>query len=277
MAGRRRRRGPQLTWRQKLDAWLESSLVQNGIIALIVLNAALFGLETFDGVVAVAGPVLHVLDNAILAIFVLELTLKFVARGFRALKDPWTVFDAIVIGLALMPATGSLSALRALRVLRVLRLVSAVPSMRRVVESLLRAIPGIGSVAALMLIIMYVAAVIGTRLFGDTHPQFFGGLGISFLTLFQILTVEGWPDIQRSVMEDHPYAWLFFVPFLIISTFAILNLFVGVIVDSMQSDVTAGTEEAVEDALDHSVLAQDVAALRGEIAGLRRELAGRGG
>ena len=268
---------PRIGWRARLGAWLDSMPVQNFIIGLILFNALLFGLETFDSVTAVAGPALRVLDTAILAVFVGELLLKFVARDIRMFRDPWTVFDFIVVGLALLPATGSLSALRALRVLRVLRLISSIPSMRKVVESLLRAVPGISSVAALILIIMYVGAVIGVRLFGDTHPQFFGSLGTALLTLFQVLTVEGWPDIQRSIMEQHPYAWLYFVPFLLIATFVILNLFVGVIVDSMQSEVTAETEAVVEEIRDEGAdVIRRLEALHVEIGELRRELAARG-
>jgi len=268
---------PRTGWRARLGAWLDSMPVQNFIIGLILFNALLFGLETFDSVTAVAGPALRVLDTAILAVFVGELLLKFVARDIRMFRDPWTVFDFIVVGLALLPATGSLSALRALRVLRVLRLISSIPSMRKVVESLLRAVPGISSVAALILIIMYVGAVIGVRLFGDTHPQFFGSLGTALLTLFQVLTVEGWPDIQRSIMEQHPYAWLYFVPFLLIATFVILNLFVGVIVDSMQSEVTAETEAVVEEIRDEGAdVIRRLEALHVEIGELRRELAARG-
>ncbi len=267
---------PKTGWRARLNAWLDSNGVQNFIIGLIIFNAVLFGLETFDGVMAAVGPALHVVDNVILAIFVGELALKFVARDVRMFRDPWTVFDVFVVGLALLPATGSLSALRALRVLRVLRLISSVPSMRKVVESLLRALPGLGSVGALILIIMYVGAIIGNRLFGDTHPQFFGSLGTSLLTLFQVLTVEGWPDIQRSIMEQHPYAWLYFVPFLLISTFVILNLFVGVIVDSMQSEVAGETEQVVEEIRDDTAdVISRLDALQSEIAGLRRELAAR--
>ena len=265
---------PNAGWRARLGAWLDSSRVQAFIIGLIIFNAFIFGLETFPSIMAAIGPTLHAIDYAILGIFVVELLLKFIARDVRMFRDPWTVFDALVIAIALLPATGALAALRALRVLRVLRLISAVPSMRRVVESLLRALPGIGSVGALILIIMYVGAVMGAKLFGGTHPQYFGDLGISLLTLFQVLTVEGWPDIQRSIMEQHPLAWMFFVPFLLVSTFVILNLFVGVIVESMQSEVAGETEEVVEEIKGESAqVLQRLEALQTEMSELRRELA----
>jgi voltage-gated sodium channel len=219
------------------------------------------------------GPALVFIDHVILAAFVLELLLKFVARDVRMFRDPWTAFDAVVVGLAFLPASGSLSALRALRLLR---LISVVPSMRRVVGSLLRALPGLGSVAALILLVMYVGAVIGLQDLRRDPPRVLRRLNRSLLTLFQVLTVEGWPDIQREVMTAHPYAWLFFVPFLLISTFVILNLFVGVIVEAMQSEVAGETEAVVEEIRDESAdVIRRLDALSNDIAALRRELAER--
>lgn len=230
--------------RDRLTTFLDAPPFQGIIIGLILLNALVFGLEAMPAVVAAIGPVLVALDQLILWIFVVEILVRLVVFGpARFFRDPWSVFDFIVIGMALLPATGSLSALRALRVLRVLRLVSVLPSLRAVVDALLRALPAMGSVAALLLLVLYVGAVIATRLYGTTYPDKFGDLGSSLLTMFQILTLEGWPDIMRMVLETHPYAWLFFVPFVLIATFAILNLVVAVIVESMQSGVQAVVAE----------------------------------
>ncbi|MFC5068004.1 ion transporter [Flaviflagellibacter deserti] len=236
-----------VSFRTRLADFLESSPAQTGIIALILVNAVIFGLETIPPVMAAIGPVLYALDHAILMVFVVEIAARLFAFGSRFFRDPWSVFDLAVIGIALLPATGSLSALRALRVMRVLRLVSAMPALRSVVDALLRAMPAMGSVAALLALVLYVGAVIATKLFGATHPEWFGDLGRSLLTLFQILTLEGWADIMRDVAEQHRFAWLFFVPFVLIATFAVLNLVVAVIVDSMQSGVRAAVAEEEEE------------------------------
>lgn len=216
---------------------------------------------------AVAGEALKAADRIILGLFVMELALRLTARGARFFREPWSVFDLAVVGLAFIPATGSLSALRALRVLRLLRLVSAVPSMRRVIEGLLRALPGMGAIAALLLLIVYIGAVIAANLFGADHPERFGSLGRAALTLFEVLTLEGWADLQREVMATHAWAWLFFVPFVIVTTLAVLNLFVAVIVEAMQSEVT----EALE--AEEAAVTQQLGALRAEVAALRQDLA----
>jgi voltage-gated sodium channel len=185
----------------------------------------------------VTGPAYEVLvkiDHVMLGFFVLELLLRLVAYGWRFFRDPWNVFDLLVVGVAVLPATESLSALRALRVLRVLRVISAVPALRRVVDGLLRAVPGMGAVGALLVLVMYVSAVIATGLFGATSPEYFGSLWTSLFTLFQAMTGEAWPDIARTVMETHPAAWIFFVLYILVVSFAVLNLFIAVIVNGME-------------------------------------------
>jgi voltage-gated sodium channel len=258
------------SWRERLADWLDSWPVQQAVTGLILFNAALFGLETSAAVMAQAGGLLDALDRVILAIFVVELALRLVAFGGRAFRDPWFVFDIVVVGLALVPATGALSALRALRVLRVLRLISTSPRLRAVVEALLRAVPGLGAIAGLLALILYVAAVIVTNLFGQTHPQWFGTLGVSLLTLFQILTLEGWADIQREVLTEHPLAWLFFVPYVLLTTFAMLNLFVAVMVEAMRTGVEVHTEEKVDEM--SSRMATELEQLKSEIVALRQAL-----
>lgn len=227
----------------KLQGVLESRRFQTGMIALIVVNAITLGLETSAVVMDAAGGLLMALDRFILGAFVLELTAKFVVYRTRFHKDPWNIFDFIVVGIALLPATGSLSVLRALRILRVLRLVSAVPSMRRVVSALLHAIPGMGSVVALLMLIFYVFSVAATKLFAATFPEWFGSVGASAYSLFQIMTLESWSmGIVRPVMEVYPHAWGFFLPFILLTSFAVLNLFIGIMVDAMQTQDKAGLE-----------------------------------
>jgi voltage-gated sodium channel len=221
-------------WRVRLEGWIESDTTQRVVVGLILLNAVVLGLETSPGLGALT-PVLFALDRLCLLVFAGELAAKLVAYRGRFFRSGWNCFDFAVVAIALIPAAGPLAVLRTLRVLRVLRLFTVVPSLRRVVAAFLHAIPGLGSVILVMSIFFYVAAVLATKLFGTTHPEFFGSLGGSLYTLFQIMTLESWSmGIARPVMEHHPWAWCFFIPFIFMATFTILNLFIGIIVSAMQ-------------------------------------------
>lgn len=205
------------------------------IIALIAINAVTLGLETSQTIMGAVGPVLLTFDKLILAIFVFEIIVRLIAdfRGFW--RDPWRIFDFVIVLVALLPSSGPLSVLRAFRILRILRLVSSVPSMRRVVTGLLEALPGMGTIVMLLALIFYVFAVISTKLFAESFPEWFGTIGESSYTLFQIMTLESWSmGIVRPVMVDHPMAWAFFVPFILITTFAVVNLVVGLVVNALQ-------------------------------------------
>ena len=260
-----------MTVRERVGRWIESPPAQRAIVALIVVNAATLGLETAPRLVGGAAPLLHWLDRTILAVFVLELALKLYAFRAGFFRSAWNLFDFAVVAIALVPASGPLAVLRALRVLRVLRLVSTVPRLRFVVEALLRAIPGISSIAGLMLILFYVFAVMATGLFGARFPEWFGTLGASMYTLFQIMTLESWSmGIVRPVMDTYPVAWAFFIPFILIATFTMLNLFIGIIVDTMQSMHDAD-HVAAQDRLE-GAMHSDSARLSAEVAALRQEI-----
>ncbi len=267
---------------QRLGRWVETPRVQHTILVLIVINAAILGLETSPAVMAAVGPLLLAVDKAILAVFVAEIAIKLAAQRGSFFRQPWNVFDFAVVGIALVPASGPLAVLRTLRVLRVLRLISMVPRMRMVVESLLHAVPGIASIGALMMILFYVAAVMSTGFFGESFPQWFGGIGESMYTLFQIMTLESWSmGIVRPVMESAPWAWAFFVPFILIATFTMLNLFIAIIVNTMQEmhEREVAREQAVLTASmrdDTDAVLARVDALHDELAELRRLLARRG-
>lgn len=221
-------------WRIALARFVESGRIQGLVIAVIVLNALVLGMEATPLKNSAAMPWLILIDQVCLGIFIIELLLKAVAYRVGMLRSGWNVFDILVVGIALVPAAGPASVLRGLRVLRVFRLLTAVPSLKRVVLAFIHAIPGLASVVGLMTIVFYIAAVMATGLFGESHPQFFGHLGRSLFTLFQIMTLESWSmGVVRPVMITHPMAWLFFVPFIIIATFTVLNLFIGVIVSTM--------------------------------------------
>ncbi|QBX34721.1 ion transporter [Paracoccus liaowanqingii] len=224
-----------MTLRARIDAFIHGPRAQAFIMAVILFNALILGLETSRTLMASIGPLILFLDALCLMIFVVEIGLKLVARGPRFFRDGWNVFDVIVVGIALMPATQGLSVLRALRILRLLRIVSVTPRLRRVVEGFLSALPGMASVFLLMGIIFYIFAVMATKLFAAAFPDWFGDLGNSAYSLFQIMTLESWSmGIVRPVMEVFPQAWIFFVPFILVTTFAVMNLVVGLIVNSMQ-------------------------------------------
>ncbi|MFH7325333.1 ion transporter [Desulfurivibrio sp. C05AmB] len=270
-------------WRDQLYHWIEKRSIQRAVIAVIVLNAVILGLETVPRINDPYGGLLYQLDRICLTIFVIELSLAIIAMGpARFFRDPWRVFDFIVVGIALVPATGAFSVLRSLRVLRVLRLASASPRMRKVVSALLAALPGLSSIAALLLLLFYVAAVMSTKLFGAHFPDWFGSIGASMYTLFQIMTLESWSmGIVRPVLEEFPYAWLFFVPFIMVATFTMLNLFIAVIVEAMQSqarDAQAHQLEEIEAIATEkeSELHRDIDKLRNEIRELKQILAARG-
>lgn len=265
--------------RSRLAAWIEQPRVQQTLIALILVNAAILGMETSADLMARWGPTLIALDHAILAVFVVEIAIRIYAHGRRFFRDPWSVFDFAVVAIALVPASEAFSVLRALRVLRVLRLVTMVPSMRRVVSGLLAAIPGLGSVFAILALIFYVASVVATKLFAKSFPELFGDLGATAFTLFQVMTLEGWSgDVARPVMEAYPYAWVFFVLFILVSTFTMLNLFIAVIVNAIQTDSHAEAERVQANVVarvdaDAGALAAEIAALRAEIGELKGMLA----
>jgi voltage-gated sodium channel len=264
-------------WRSSIQRLVEGPLAQRLIIGLILLNGAILGLETSGRAMSLAGEALMFLDRVCLAVFVIELALKLVAWGPRFFRSGWNLFDFIVVGISLLPATGDLSILRALRVLRVLRLVSVVPDMRRIVQALLQAIPGMASIAALLALVYYVFGVMATRLFGETFPEWFGTIGQSVFSLFQVMTLDAWSDgLVRPMLEVHPHAWLFFVPFILVTSFAVLNLFIAIIVNSMQR--MHEEEQAAARALDATMhvegahVAGEIASLRAEIGALRRLL-----
>jgi voltage-gated sodium channel len=222
-------------WRKTLAARVESDPVQYFIIGVILVNAVILGLETDPGLMASYGTWLIAVDKLCLVIFIIELLVKLASYQTQFWRSGWNIFDLLVVGVALVPGAGPWAVLRSLRVLRVLRLLTVVPSLRKVVAAFIHAIPGLLGVMVVMGIFFYTMGVLATLLFGATFPQWFGNIGGSFYTLFQIMTLESWSmGIVRPVMEVHPFAWAFFVPFIIIATFTILNLFIGIIVSTMQ-------------------------------------------
>ena len=270
----------------RLTRLVEARWFRSLVIGVIIANAVILGLLTSKNVREVGGgsvgQVLLALDMIALGFFVFEIALKAAAYRMRFFRDPWNWFDLVVVAVAFVPATDSLKVLRALRVLRVLRLVAAIPAMRLVVSGLFRALPGMGSAALLLMLIHYVFAVIGVQLYSGTlyggygeGYDYFGDLGRAFYTLFQIMTLESWSHgIVRPIMEVHPSSWIYFTLFVVISAFAALNLFIGILVNAMDSakdeEESQMTAEEVADPAQLAIL-EELHAIRAELTALRAE------
>ncbi|ESQ76079.1 ion transporter [Asticcacaulis sp. AC402] len=259
--------------REKLRAGLEHPVCTLAIVVLIIVNAMVLGLETYPSVMRLFGPQLMALDQALLSVFVIELALRLLAQGPRFLRDPWNLFDTIVVAVALLPASAAFSVLRALRVLRVLRLISVFPSLRRVIGGIVAALPGIGSIAAILFIFYYVSAVMATKLFGATYPHWFGSLEASLFSLFQIMTLEGWADMTRELAQTHSLAIPFMVVFIVVATFTVLNLFISVMLDAMQRVNASPTMPNTSlEQVNIETLMAETAALRQQVTAIAAKL-----
>ncbi len=252
---------------------IESSRFSKVIAALILVNAVTLGLETNDEVMQTYGSLIGLVDRLILGVFVIEILTKIYLYHWKFFKVGWNVFDFIIIAASLIPAVTYLSVLRALRVFRVLRLITVMPRLRRVIAALLYAIPGMISVISVLMIIFYIAAVLTTQIFGSSEDpemqELFGDIGSSMYTLFQLMTLEGWHEnIAGPTMSHFPWSWAFFVPFIIITSFAVLNLFIGIIVDAMNligDDKNIQTEASAADI----TLSSQIAELRKDLRELK--------
>ena len=254
----------------RMKSVLDSDVFGRFITAVILVNAVTLGMETSDAVMARIGELVLLIDKLCLVIFILEIGAKLIVWRLRFFRNGWNVFDFLIVGIALASAAQGFSVLRALRILRVLRVISVAPRLRRVVEGFITALPGMGSVFLLMAIIFYIGSVMATKLFGSSFPEWFGTLGLSAYSLFQIMTLESWSmGIVRPVMELYSYAWAFFVPFIMVTTFAVVNLLVGLIVNSMQ-DAHSEEEGERTDAYRDQVISR-LEAIEARIARLQDE------
>lgn len=249
---------------------VEANWFHQFIIAVIVVNGIVLGLETSRGLSTSMTSLIAWVDAACLVIFVMELGLRLFVYRFSFFKSGWNIFDFLIVAASLAPTSGGLSVLRAFRILRVLRLITVVQSFRRVVSAMLLALPGVGSVAGLLLLVFYIGGVLSTNLFGAQFPQWFGSLGASMYTLFQIMTLESWSmGIVRPVMEVYPLAWAFFIPFIAVTTFTVLNLFIGIVVDAMATVKEKDNEVLRQD---HTNIESMIADLKEQVVALRKEL-----
>jgi len=262
-----------LSRRERLRSIIEAAPFQRTIIAIIALNAITHGTATFDGLPEQVLGFLHTVDRIALAVFVVEIALRVYAYGRAFFRDAWSIFDALIVGIALVPATGPTAVLRTLRILRALRLISAVPSMRRVVSALLSAIPSMASIIGLLLLVMYVSAVISTEMFGKIAPDYFADLPTSLYSLFQIMTGEGWPDIADQVLSRMPWAWIFFIGYIVTSSYVVLNLFVAVVVNALDDQTISREEKRLEAKLD--TILKELARLHARIEALEDPQSGQ--
>jgi voltage-gated sodium channel len=252
-----------------LTKFLESPGFNRFIIGVILANAVTLGLEAVPEIYAQYGPILKAIDRTFLAIFVVELVLKLIAYRARFFGSAWNWFDALIVIVSLVPNAGPWSVLRALRLFR---LFSAVAAMRSVVEALLKALPGMGAIVAVLGVVFYVAAIVATQLFGrdPALTERFGSIFDSAYTLFRVMTLDGWTEISDEVMARFPLAWLFFLPFIVLTSFAVLNLFIAVIVEALGKQKESETAaDPVARQADVKALTHQVEALRAEIAALR--------
>lgn len=263
---------PQLAGPTRLQRFVEKPWFQGLVFTLIIANALILGAETFDEINAAIGTWLGVADRLIIYAFLAEIGLRIAAYRVDFFKNGWNLFDFVVILISLLAATSGLGALRAFRVLRILRVITVIPRMRLVVSALLDAIPGIASVGVVLALIIYVFAVIGASLYGGAHPALFGDVFQAMYTLFQVMTLEGWPDIAATVRETHPQSWAFFLSFVLIATFTMLNLFVAIVVRVVEEDSDTLFVDLLKN---QQVLREDVSELRRDVAEIARNLAGK--
>ena len=263
--------------REKVKQFVEKNSVQNFIIALIIFNSITIGMETSSAVMNSVGSTLLLIDKIILAIFVIEILLKLYAYGFDFFKSGWNIFDFSIVAIALLPASGSLAILRALRIFRSLRLIKNVPRLRFIVESLFHSLPSLLWIFVLLALVFYVFAVIGTKLFGTAFPEWFGNIGASLFSLFQIMTLEGWAEISRSVMNVYPLSNIYFILFILLASYTTLNIFIAIVVNTM-SEVQQKTSKESVDKIENFIideneeLRQDIKLLKEQILKMEEKL-----
>jgi voltage-gated sodium channel len=256
--------------REKIKLLCEGSKFQNFIIWLIVLNSITIGLETSQSVMYSFGDALLFLDKLILAVFVIEIILKLYAYGISYFRSGWNIFDFSIVTLALLPASGSLAVLRSLRIFRALRLIKNLPKLRFIVESLLHSLPSLGWIFVLLALVFYVFAVIGTKLFGSAYPEWFGNLWISMFSLFQIMTLEGWAEMSRTVMETFPISHVYFILFILLASYMTLNIFIAIVVNTMSEVQQKTSKEGVEKV--ENIIQDEKEELREDIRQLKEQI-----
>lgn len=224
-----------------------SKIFKNTIVLIILINSIVLGLITSEAIYAKFGELLEFILSACVVIFTVEITLRIIAKGWRFFLNGWNIFDFLLITMALMPETGAAITFRVFRVLRALRMVSSMKKLRHIVSAILVSAPHVFWAAVLEMIIFYIFGIMGQNLFHEAFPQWFGTLGETVYTLFQVTTLESWSmGIARPVMKVYPWAWMYFVPFVMISSYIVLNVVVGVVVNAT-SDISEDDNISMKD------------------------------
>ena len=250
---------------------VQSQPFQNFIIVIIILNGITMGLETSKVFMSSYGGFINIFDKIVISIFTVEILMRIYVHRLSFFKDGWSLFDFFIVAISLVPSSAGFEILRILRVLRLFRLITVIPQMRKIVLALVSVIPGMMSIAGLLVLLFYIFAIMSVQLFGETFPAWFGTLGESFYTLFQIMTLESWSmGIARPIMEVHPYAWLFFVPFIFIVTFIMINLIIAIVVDAMNEIKDLDNKELITEIhTSEDTTHSEIAQLRNEIQELK--------
>ncbi len=265
----------------KLVNLVETSWFKNSILVIILLNSIILGLQTSKEITSAVGDLLYTLDFICLCIFAVELVLKLIAYRFSFFKSGFNIFDFVIVVTSILSEFAFLSAfrmlrtfrvLRSLRSLRALRMVTGISKLNVIITAIAKSIPSILWTGLLLVIIYYVFAVMGTTLFGNSFPDWFGSIWESFYTLFQVMTLESWSmGISRPVMDVYPWAWLYFVPFVLISAFIMMNVVVGIVVNTISETTESEEKEELEKELKDEHISKQ-AALRKEIATLKEQI-----
>jgi len=255
----------------KIKKLVENNLFQNFIIIVIILNGITMGFETSTIFATKYDNFFHIFNLLVVTIFTIEIILRIYVYRKSFFTDSWSLFDFVIVALSLMPTHGGFEIFRILRVFRLFRIITVVPQMRKIIGALMNIIPGIASIAGLMILFFYIFAIMATNLFGDDFPQWFGSLGDSFYTLFQVMTLESWSmGIVRPIMEVQPYAWVFFVPFIFLVTFIMINLIIAIVVDAM-NEIKDDEEKHILDkiGITETHTAKEIKKLQNDIAELK--------
>ena len=274
--------------RNSLARVVDSTPFTTVVVTTIAVNAVVLGLQTYDGVVDRWGDWLDLLNAACLAVFVVELVIRLASywpRPWRFFRNGWNVFDFVVVVAAFVPGIRQNSTLlRVARLLRVVRIVRVLPDLRLLLIGVWRSIPPLASIAAVTAMILFVYGMVGWILFGDELPDEWGNVGQAMLTLFVMLTLENWPTYMEDALAVEPWAWIYFVSFILVAAFIVLNVLIGIVLNSMEEARELERRKAIRERYGvdyhspidpdaHAPVAERIAILRDALDELERELA----
>ena len=227
---------------------VDSRIFRSAVFGVILLNAVILGLETSPVIKSYAGDALDVLDKICIGFFVVELIMRLCAYRINFFKSGWNIFDLLIVICSLITTIDAISSMRVIRLfreLRTIRLISGLKTMQIIVNAIVKSLPSLAYTACLMLILYYVYAVIGVDLYGKSNPVEFGSIFSTMITLFQLMTFDGWAtDLMRPMMELHPYCWMYFVSFVILSAILMLNIVVGIAVNFVSDSYASKREDS---------------------------------